>query len=317
VTRTLVTACNLAYAPGALGLLRSLREFHPEVRAVCLAPVDEVSDLQRELGRLAEVHPLGRHLAGVPTGLLYHLMTARMFTTAFGGASAAWVDGDIVFTAPAPELWDVPAGKVNVIGDPGYSLGEMVPEDARPKFFTPDFPFDFHSQGFNGGVFALRPSEWPDLPERFERELAVISYGYYPVYYDQPVLNRMFLRYANWLPLPFNATAVNEIGVPSDVRLLHYTNFLQKPWKPDFPRSEPAYYYWLRYGEQERGRSRLAAARLRILAGRPVRFLRRVTRKIRYLSGGLRDDKAKKNEGHFELVRGHPVSPDGPTDKTG
>lgn len=302
MTRTLVTACNLAYAPGALGLLRSLREFHPEVRAVCLAPADEVAALQQELGSLAEVRPLGRPLAGVPDGLLYRLMTARAFTTCFGGDAAAWVDCDIVFAAPAPELWDVPPGKVNVIADPGYSLGEMVPEDARPLYFTPDLPWRFDSTGFNGGVFALRPADWPDLPERFERELAAVGYGYYPVYYDQPILNRMFLGCANWLPLKFNATATNEVGIPADVRLVHFTNIGGKPWKPEFPRSEPAYYYWLRYGAQERRWPRLAAARLRILAGKPVRLWRRAVRKVRYLAGGLRDDKAKANVGIFAPV---------------
>ncbi len=306
MNRTLVTGCNLAYTPGALGLLRSLREFHPEVRAVCLAPAEEVPAVQRELGSLAEVRSPLRTVQRLPDGILYQLMTARVFTPACGGDTAAWVDSDVVFTAPAPELWDVPPGKVNVIADPGYSLGEMVPEDAQTKFFTPDFPFAFDARAFNSGVFALRPSEWLDLPERFERELATIGYDYYPVYYDQPVFNRMFLACANWLPFSFNATAVNELGIPRDVRLLHYTNFKQKPWKPDFPRSEPAYYYWLRYGEQERRRGALAAAWLRIVAGKPGRLLKRVVRKVRHLSGQLRDDKAKPNEGSFARVLTQP-----------
>lgn len=303
MNRTLVTACNLAYAPGARGLLRSLREFHPEVRAICLAPSEEVSALQNELGALAEVKPIVRLLAGVPEGLVYRLITARVFTPTFGGDASAWVDCDIVFAAPAPELWDVPSGKVNVVADPGYSLGEMVPEDALTRFFTPDSPFQFSSKAFNSGVFALRPADWMDLPERFEKELAKIGYGFYPIYYDQPVLNRMFQECANWLPLAFNATSTNEVGIPPGVRLVHFTNMPGKPWKTEFPRYEAAYYYWLRYGEQERRWHRLASAKIRIAAHKPVKLWRRVVRKVRYLTGGLRDDKAKANVGIFAPIQ--------------
>ena len=300
--RLLATACNLAYIDGARGMLRSHRAFNPGVPAYCYAPADEVAELQARLGELATVLPLGRVLRGVPDTLLLRLMTARAFISELPGDVTAWVDSDAIFCAPAPELWEVPAGRVNVIRDPGYTLGEMVPSDAAGRFFTPDFPFGPGHDAFNGGVFAFRNAEWPDFPAQFEAALAEIGYPFYPVYFDQPTLNRMFLARANWLPFAFNATAVNEVGVPRDVRVLHYTNFAAKPWSPKFPRHEPAYYYWVRHGEGVGDPVRLALLWAYIQSCRPLWYARRAARKLRYLLGGLRHDKAKDNVGIFARV---------------
>ena len=80
-----------------------------------------------------------------------------------------------------------------------------------------------------------------------------------------------------YLPRAFNAHHVFDYPIPFRVRLVHFTN-VPKPWQPGYPKHEPAYYYWLRYGEVETRFKPLAKAKLRIWLRTPRRLLSRFLR---------------------------------------
>jgi hypothetical protein len=244
-----VTACNAKFIPGAVGLLTSLREFHPDVDRYCLVPMGDQPACRAALGDLAEAVTAPRTVCGVPDTPLLQLLAARTFIPSFPADVVAWIDCDVVFCRPAPELWDVPAGRVNAVEDAVYDLGMMVPSDIWDSF-AKQFPGVHKDQpGFNAGIYALRSAEWRDLPELYEAVVAPGNFPYYPPGVDQAVLNGLFHDRVQWLPRPFNCHVIYDLGIPPDVRIIHYTAS-PKPWMPGFGAHNPGYYEWARYGER-------------------------------------------------------------------
>ena len=248
MTRGVVTGCNLKFAAGAAGLLRSIRRFHPEAVRYCLTPAAEVAEVQAHLGDLATVLAPPRPIRGVPDQWLLQLLAARTLLPAFAEGVIAWVDCDVVFCGPADALFEVPEGSVNVVQDAVYNLGNMVPADVWEQYAR-----QFHCQktdrGFNAGIYALRRSDWLDLPERYEKAVEDGHYSYYPPGFDQALLNGLFRGRTNWLPATYNWHAVFERGVPRGTRIVHYTDN-PKPWQPGYGAHRPGYCEWMRYGEE-------------------------------------------------------------------
>jgi lipopolysaccharide biosynthesis glycosyltransferase len=166
--RALVTGCNTKFLNGAKGLLRSVRMFHPEVSRYCLAPDAELDEVRAQLGELATVVVAPRKVSGVPDQWLMQLLAARIFIPTFPEDVVAWVDSDAIFCASAPELWEVPVGKVNVVRDAVYDIIHMVPMDTW-DVFERQFGYARNHPGFNAGIYALRSADWRDLPERYEK----------------------------------------------------------------------------------------------------------------------------------------------------
>ncbi|MBA4067324.1 MAG: hypothetical protein C0501_27170 [Isosphaera sp.] len=270
-TRALLTGGDLAYLPGIEALLRGARRHHPEVRRYCMAPAAEVPEMAGRLGDLAEVLAPPRKVACIPDefkGLDYRLLVPE-----FPEDVVAWVDGDVVFRRPAPELWDVPPGRVNAVADNALTVLNWVPPDLKDRFRR-RWPEVADRRGFNAGIFALRPADWPDLAGRFEAAFAEAGVARFPWLFDQPLLSVLMLDRVNWLPFAFNANFFYDHRIPADTRLLHFL-YSPKPWMPGFPRHEPAYYEWVRHGLGEGRWGRLLAVKLRIWLRTPRRLLAR------------------------------------------
>jgi hypothetical protein len=280
--RAVITGCNVAFAPGAVGLLRSAREFHPDVARYCLCPPGDLDAVRAVVGDLATVLPPPRPVAGVPDRPILQLLAARAFVPEFPHEVVAWVDCDAVFCGPADRLWDVPAGVVNAVADAVYSLGHMVPADVWDAYaaWAGAAKTD---RGFNAGVYALRAADWPDLPRRYEAAVAPGRFPYYPPGFDQAVLNALFRGRVNWLPREFNAHATFERGVPRGVKVLHYTDN-PKPWMPGYGRHRREYYHWVRFAEQA-GPARAAAVRAHTLLRSPQRLAYKAWRKVMIRAG--------------------------------
>ena len=249
MTQALVTGCNAKFLPGAVGLLRSVRTFHPDVARYCLVPPGEQEECRAVLGDLAIVVVAPRPVAGVPDRPLLQLLAARTFIPTFPADVVAWVDCDVVFCRPAPGLWEVPPGMVNAVADAVYNLGLMVPGDVWDSYARQFAGVTREQPGFNAGIYALRSAEWKDLPERYEAAVAPENLPYYPPGFDQPVLNGLFRDRVNWLPRQFNCHAIYEFGIPADVQLIHYTAN-PKPWMSGYRRHWPGYADWAEFAEE-------------------------------------------------------------------
>ena len=276
--RAIVTGCNIAFLPGAIGLLESVRTFHPDVARYCLVPPDEAEQARKVLADLAEVSVAPRPIRGVPDKPILHLLAGRTFIPTFPAEVVAWVDCDVVFCRPAPELWDVPSGKVNAVQDSVYNLGMMVPNDVWEHYVT-IFPNMTRDQiGFNAGIYALRSSEWLNLHELYEAAIAPGRLPYYPPGFDQPLLNGLFHGRINWLPRAFNCHASYELGFPPGVRIIHYTAN-PKPWMPGYGAHNPGYYEWALHGEKASAQRAFLLRGYRVLAT-PRRYGYRALRKV-------------------------------------
>jgi hypothetical protein len=267
-TKALVTACNVAFATGARTLLRNVARFHSDVARYCFVPPPEVDELSSLMGGLATVLPAPSVIKGIPDNL--QIAVAKLFTPLVSEDIVAWLDCDCIVCRPAPEIWDLPPGNVHAVMDTSFEIINMVPPDLQETFLRHHSGVA-HRRGFNGGFFVVHSKEWRDLPERYERLLAESNYARYPAIFDQPLLNALMLEKVQWLSFAFNAHHGFDYPIPRNVRVVHFTN-VPKPWMPDYPKHQPQYYYWLRYGLQETRFLPLFLARMRIWIRTPIRF---------------------------------------------
>lgn len=274
-SRALFTACNRAFFPGAEALLAGASRFHAEIPRYCMVPAGEVDEARGRFGQLAEIFPPPRALAGIPMSMQVSIY--KLFAVTLPADVVAYVDADAIFCAMAPELWEVDSGKWNAIQDGARSLGNTVPE-IMGAAFRRQFPGMSEKKAFNGGVFALRPAEWRDLPERYERVLAEGNYPTYHPIFDQAMMNAMIQPRVKWLPFAFNVHNLFDREIPRDARIIHYAAGACKPWEARYPRHEPQYHYWLRHGLNETRSWPLLKSRLLVAAITPKRLLGRVIR---------------------------------------
>ncbi len=269
-----VTGCDSNFTNGAAVLLRQFRQHHPEVERFCIVPAKDEVVIRQILGDVATVVPAPRSIRVVPDKMQPALL--KLFTPLVNADVAAWVDCDMVLCRPAPELWQVNRREVVAVKDTAYKIRHMVEPALFPQY-EKQFPNIVEGRGFNGGLFALHTAEWRDLPERYENAFEQGGYAFHPKIWDQPFLNGLMQPNVRYLPHAFNAHHVFDYAIPRDVRLVHFTN-VPKPWMPGYPKHEPAYYYWLKYGDGESRVWPLLKAKLRIWARTPQRLVSKLIR---------------------------------------
>lgn len=280
--RAFCTACNVKFLPGAKALLAGVRRHHPEVARYCFMPVAELEAGQRELGDLATVLAPPRAIAGVPER--GQIGVSRIFMITLPADVVAYADADAVLCRPAPQLWEVPPGKLAAVTDAAKQIATVMYHAMRPRFYW-QFPEIAALPGFNSGVMALRPAGFQWLPEAYER---VIREGrYFEDFWsksesirsvDQPFFNAVLLPYFHELPWEYNVHCLFDNPIPEDSVIVHFTG-RTKPWAENFPRHEPQYLWWARHGLNQ-SESDLAAARRYILLRTPRRWLAQTLRKL-------------------------------------
>jgi hypothetical protein len=283
MSRALFTACNRAFFPGAEALLAGSARLHRDIPRFCMVPQEELAEARGRFGQLAEIIPPPRALAGIPAEMQVSIY--KLFAVTLPFETVAYVDADAIFCAPAPELWETETGKWNAIRDGARSLGATVPE-VMAAAFARQFPGVGEKKAFNGGVFALRTAEWRDLPEQYEHVLAAGEYRTYHPIFDQAMMNAMIQPRVKWLPFAFNVHNLFDRDIPRDARVIHYAAGACKPWDARYPRHEPQYHYWLKYGLNETRTWPLLKSRLLVAAITPKRLLGRMLRQRRERRGG-------------------------------
>jgi len=283
MTRALFTACNRAFFPGAEALLAGSARFHPDIPRFCMVPQEELAEARARFGQLAKIIPPPRALAGIPLEMQVSIF--KLFAVALPFETVAYVDADAIFCAPAPELWETGPGLWNAIQDGARSLAATVPEVMAAEFAR-QFPGMGEKKAFNGGVFALKPAEWRDLPEQYERVLAAGGYRTYHPIFDQALMNAMIQPRVKWLPFAFNVHNLFDRNIPRGARVIHYAAGACKPWDSRYPRHEPQYHYWLKYGLNETRRWPLLKSRVMVAAITPKRLLGRAIRHWKERRGG-------------------------------
>lgn len=270
--KALFTTTDKKFFPGARALMESAKRHHPDVERWCMVPEADFKEAEQALGDIAKIVLPPRRIEGVPDRM--QVIVQKLFAAQIPADVVAYVDSDAFFCRPAPELWEVERGKINVVIDNAKSIVSMVkgPDILRERFLR-QFPEVSMKRGFNSGVWAFYPEDFPDIPERFERALAEGGYEIYDPIFDQPLLNGLLFDKVRWLSFKFNVSSLFDNHIPADARIVHFTGGVCKPWDPRYPRHEPQYYYWLRHGLNETCKGKLLAAKLRILLVTPKRLI--------------------------------------------
>jgi len=280
MTRALLTGCNRGFFPGAVALLASALRHHPDVPRFCMVPPEDEAMARSQMGHLAKIITPPRLVQGVSAAM--QPCVYRLFAVTLPFDRVAYVDSDAIMCRPAPELWETEPGKWNVIQDTSQKILHVIPAAFR-EAFSRQFPGVGEKKGFNSGVLGLAPSEWLDLPERFERVLLDGEYPAYHPVFDQALLNGMLQGQLRWLPFGFNVHNLFDNRIPKDARIIHFTGGVCKPWDSRYSRQEPQYLYWLRHGLGERGFLKLFKSRLLVTLAFPKRW---IGRKIRHRREG-------------------------------
>jgi lipopolysaccharide biosynthesis glycosyltransferase len=270
-TKCVLTACNVAHAPGARAILRGFEQHHPEVARYCAVPIGEQEAVAREIGELATIITPVREVATIPKEL--QACVLRLCLGDLKEDVALYIDADTVLCHPVPEYFDVAPGKINAVPDVSHKILDNVPTDLR-QMFEHQFPKRCMEKGMNAGVFALRPADFRDIRSIFEDAFARGAYHYYPPIFDQPLLNALFLEKIDWLPYEFNVHELNLRPIPKQARIVHFTGG-PKPWMPSYQAHNPGYYYWKKHGLREQSTMRLLATRAWIAIQKPRRVLHR------------------------------------------
>jgi len=265
-TRALVTSCNKLFASGAEALLRSAARFHPDIQRYCYVPQKELEELRCRLGPLTRVEACPEVIQGIPKENMANV--GRLFVTVPDVDVAAYIDADALICAPCERLWEVAPGRVNAVADSANCVANNL-SDANREYFVEKYPHVALHKGVNAGIFALRKKDWPDLAVSFEKMMVEGGYRYDTVL-DQPILNVLFSGRVNLLPFEYNAHGLWDNTLPNTVKIIHYTGRC-KPWMAGFPRHEPSYWYWLKYGRLDAGIGHLACVRLWVMANWPRR----------------------------------------------
>ncbi len=274
------TGCNEAYLPGAVATVRSLRRHHPDVDAYCIVPPALVAQADETFQGAARAVSVPRALAGVHDRMQMNF--ARLFAAEFGEYEVVvWLDSDTVVCRSIAEFLAVTPGRVNVVDCyPSNRVHNVLPMACRPVFATA-FPTLTGVPGFNSGVMAFRPADWPDLVGDMERLIARVGFDAVHPFCDQALLNGLFLGKTDVFPFEYNWTEMFD-SPPAEggVRIAHYCS-RPKPWEPGYPQHEPGYWFWVKHGLGETDSARLRAVRRRILLHTPRRRLGQLVRRLR------------------------------------
>ncbi len=283
-TRAFFTACNRAFFPGAAALLAGAARHHPDVPRFCMVGAEDFAEAKVRLGALAEIITPPRALRGIPAEMQVGIY--KLFAVTLPFDRVAYVDADAILCRPAPELWETLPGKWNVVQDGSQILAHTVPRVMKAEYER-QFPGMGQRKAFNGGMLALAPAEWRDLPEAYERTLAAGGYRTYHPIFDQAMMNAMIQPHVQWLPFSFNVHNLFDRRIPRDARIIHYAGGACKPWDARYPRHEPQYHYWLRHGLNETRPWPLLRSWLRVAAVTPKRLVGRTIRQWKERRGGV------------------------------
>jgi lipopolysaccharide biosynthesis glycosyltransferase len=245
--KAIYTCSDEKYVIGTRALLVSAANAYPDVERFCFVPEAQVEEIARKIRDIGTVLPAPRELKNVPQPR--QMMAARVFGVTLPADIVLYMDSDVIVCRPGEEIWNVEGKDVRAVMDPAKEMFYNLP-GGEPHWqqFRDRFPGRVGHHGINSGVFALRPEYWSDLPERFEAAIEKFSWTQVQHFADQPFLGALFLPCVKPLPFSYNAHFSFEIPIPRDVHHLHFTGI--KPWNPDFPHHERAWFFWCKYGQE-------------------------------------------------------------------
>jgi len=234
MTRSIATSSDAVYFPALMALLRSLRRTNPRIPVTVFDGGLTPSQAARA-GRYAEVIPRTPFLEIENTGKFSYIGNATLLkfeVAEIESEKVLYLDCDTIVLEGLDSLFSFPEGMVGVVKEVNAVKNMFRPRD-RDRL-RQDIDIDWEGPGFNAGVFALRPGEWPDIKERAYDLIDRFGPGVFSKSKDQQLLNIIFSGKTFDFPGRYNFSPLYDEGEGGDPAVIHYLTQC-KPWHYDYP----------------------------------------------------------------------------------
>lgn len=240
-TRSIATSADAEYFPALMALLRSLKRTNPGIPVTVfdggLTPFQTAR--ARAYAQVVEQNPF-TSIAG--RGKFSYVSDASLLK--FEAASiprdkVLFLDADTVVLDDLVPLFSFPEGTVGVVPEVNAVKNMFRPRDREALRGSVDI--DWEKNGFNAGIFALRPAEWPRLKEKGLELISRFGAEVFSKTKDQQLLNIIFSGRTHFFPRRYNFSPFYDEGKVENPAVIHYLTGC-KPWHRDYPRG-------CRYGE--------------------------------------------------------------------
>jgi lipopolysaccharide biosynthesis glycosyltransferase len=231
--RCIVTSSDAKYFPALMALLRSLKATNPGI-PVTVFDGGLTSRQARKASRLARVVRKQPFVELEGKGKFSYIGSATLLkfeAAQLDHEKVLYLDADMVVLEDLEELFSFPCGSVGVV--PEVNAVKNMFRPRHRQTLAENINIDWNAPGFNAGLFALRPAEWRDLPER---ALALIeSFGpeVFSKTKDQQLLNIIFAGKTFTFPGRYNFSPFYDKAEEAPA-IVHYLTAL-KPWHRDYP----------------------------------------------------------------------------------
>lgn len=171
-----------------------------------------------------------------------------------------YLDSDLLVEGDIEELWNIPLDEYSVMAVPEMSNLARFVSSSKGLLAYKELGIPENNKYFNAGVLVINLGKWRDdhISERIFNYLD--EYSDYVLWHDQDGLNSILWN--KWKELPSEWNVMTALFIPesvyphlkeeisykyilNNIKILHYTNSKDKPWKSScrHPLKERYYYY--------------------------------------------------------------------------
>ncbi|MBF0216281.1 MAG: hypothetical protein HQL30_04725 [Candidatus Omnitrophica bacterium] len=240
--RCVATSSDSNYFPGLIALLRSLKKTNPGLPVVVFD--GGLTPRQRKItAKFAEVikrEPFFRIKGRGKFSYIGDTTLLKFWAAKLDADMVLYLDADMVVLEDLSPLFSIPAGKVGAVMEKN-TVRNMFRKQHR-EILSAMGDVDWDAQGFNAGLFVMRPSEWRDLPEKGETLFRSMDEEVFSKTKDQQLLNVLFAGHVEPLPLRYNYSPIYDASNGSLPAVIHFL-YNPKPWHYSYPLDKYYRYY--------------------------------------------------------------------------
>ena len=233
-TRLIATACDSKYFPALMALLRSLKRTNPDIPVIVFD--GGLSDFQvRKVSAFASIKRREPFVSIVGRGKFSYVSDTSLLKLEAASLDCDKVislDADTIVMGSLEPLFSFPEGMVGVVPETNAVKHMFRLKDRG--ILERGIKIDWEKSGFNAGVFALRPGEWPDLKERALSLVERFGADVFSKSKDQQLLNVIFSGRTYFFPRRYNFSPLYDEGAVESPLVIHYLTE-RKPWHGGYP----------------------------------------------------------------------------------
>jgi len=232
--RCISTSADARYFPALIALLRSLRRTNAHL-PVIVFDGGLTRGQVRKAKAFAQVLPREPLVAIEGKGKFSYIGNTTLLKLEAAGLAfeeVLYLDADMIVLENLDPLFDLPPGSVGAVPEVN-AVKNMFRLKYREELMR-KIDIDWERPGFNAGLFALRPEEWRDLPEKVNSLVSMFGMEVFSKSKDQQLLNIIFSGRIHAFPGRYNFSPFYDDISACKPAVIHYLSEC-KPWHPAYP----------------------------------------------------------------------------------